>query len=133
MPNTTQCFHMPLGSILLKTLSQNPKVPIAITKNGNDFSIQDFFQKAFSLKNTIEQYPDKTRKWGIYTDSSINGLIAIFGVLWSGNEPVLLTDTCQETLCALNDLVDGFVTDQQDLNNADTVILIDHSISKLLG
>lgn len=128
MPNTTQCFHMPLGSILLKTLSQNPKLPIAITQNGSDFSIQDFFQKAFSLKNTIEQYPDKTRKWGIYTDSSINGLIAIFGVLWSGNEPVLLTDTCQETLCALNDLVDGFVTDQQDLNNADTVILIDHSI-----
>ena len=124
--NTPQPFRVALDQILFATLNRDPKSPIAVTSEGMAFSIQDFFQHANLLKERLMQNPSHTQKWAVYSDSCINGLISIFAVLWSGREPVLLPNICDETLEEIAELVDGFITDVFDLNTIKPVIYCDH-------
>jgi acyl-coenzyme A synthetase/AMP-(fatty) acid ligase len=128
-PNTHQPFRLALDQILLDALNRDPKSPIAMTGEGVVFSIQDFFQHANLLKERLMQGPSHTQKWAVYSDSCISGLIAIFAVLWSGREPVLLPNTCDETLEEIAGLVDGFITDVFDLNTIKPVIYCDQLMS----
>ena len=75
------------------------------------------------------QNPSRTLKWAVYSDSSINGLIALFAILWSGREPVLLPNICDETVEEITGLIDGFVTDVFGLNTIKPVIYCDQLIS----
>jgi len=125
-PNTPQPFRVALDQILFATLNRDPKSPIAVTSEGIAFSIQDFFQHANLLKEKLMQNPSHTQKWAVYSDGCINSLISIFAVLWSGREPVLLPNICDETLEEIAELVDGFITDVFDLNTIQPVIYCDH-------
>lgn len=117
--------RLSLSKALKETLQRNPETPVAITQTGQYFSAQDLYRQAWTLKERISGHQGEKERWGVFTNSSINGLIAVLGLLWSEKKPVLLPNIRPGILSDLETHVDGFVTDSPDMVSHKTLLVLE--------
>jgi len=124
--------RLSLGKALNETLKRDVDTPVAITQSGQDFSAKDLICEIRALKERVSKHSSEKARWGVFTNSSINGLIAILGLFWSEKEPVLLPNIHRNTLSDLEDDVDGFVTDSPDVVSRKNLLVLGSS-QQVLG
>lgn len=124
-PPENRPAYRSLQDILQRLLQSRPDAPIAITQAGQDFSVLDLSIQAFALKQKVLVDGDESEKWGMFTTSTINGLIAIVGLLWADKQPVLLPNTRDSVVRDVAPLVGGFITDDPDFTGDGPIIRLE--------
>jgi len=78
---------------------------------------QELFYKAAAVSLALKAKPFKQVKILLFLDSGINFVAAFYGILLSGNYPLLLNNKLKEELRHLNGLFSFAVSDHKNLNH----------------